>query len=263
MSLGKIIRQRRERLGLTQNQVAAAAQISKPYLSNIETGRTRNPPTERVLRMLEEALDFRAAELTHLADWERAPLGARQERDLLQAQVDKLRGIVKAFLASRPTDGGRWPADQLTAQIDIDAQGPEGELSAGKAVPVINKVSAGYPGDFTDLDYPPSVADEYVRCPDIHDPQAFAARVVGDSMAPTYRQGDIVVFAPNTPADNGKDCFVRFETGQTTFKRVYQDDQVTLRLQPLNDKYPAQVVSRTEVTGLWPAVVHISRIEQK
>ena len=88
---------------------------------------------------------------------------------------------------------------------DSNRQQPRGKAD----IPIINKVPAGYPTDFTDLDYPPSVADEYVRCPDIHDPQAFAARVVGDSMEPAYREGDIVVFAPNTPAESGQDCFVR------------------------------------------------------
>ncbi|MDP6635621.1 MAG: S24 family peptidase [Phycisphaerae bacterium] len=130
-------------------------------------------------------------------------------------------------------------------------------------IPIINHIPAGYPRDFTDMDYPPSVADEYVRCPDIHDPQAFAARVVGDSMEPNYHEGDIVVFAPNTPAESGQDCFVRLDTGETTFKRVYQDDPATLRLQPLNDKHAAHVVSRREVTGLWPAVVRIERLNDR
>ena len=64
------------------------------------------------------------------------------------------------------------------------------------AVPVINRVSAGYPKDFTDLSYPRGVADEYVGCPDVHDKDAFAARVAGDSMTPKYTQGDIVIFSP-------------------------------------------------------------------
>ena len=79
-------------------------------------------------------------------------------------------------------------------------------VPAGKSVPVINRVAAGYPHHFTDLDYPPSVADEYVRCPDVHDTQAFATRVVGDSMEPRFHEGDIVIFAPNTPAGEPHRC---------------------------------------------------------
>jgi len=145
------------------------------------------------------------------------------------------------------------------SSTESDSQQPRSKAD----IPIINEIPAGYPKDFTDLDYPPSVADEYVRCPDIQDPQAFAARVVGDSMEPAYHEGDIVVFAPNTPAESGQDCFVRLDTGETTFKRVYQDDPATLRLQPLNEKYPAHIVPRREVTGLWPAVVRIERLDDR
>src|SRR6185295_1886767 len=88
-------------------------------------------------------------------------------------------------------------------------------------VPLINSVAAGYPREFTDLGYPARVAAEYVRSPGIDDPDAFAARVVGDSMAPDYREGDVVVFSPARPVKSGTDCFVRLERDDMmTFKRV-------------------------------------------
>ena len=122
-------------------------------------------------------------------------------------------------------------------------------------VPVINRVAAGYPTEFTDLGYPARVADEYVRCPDIHDPDAFAARVVGDSMEPDYREGDIVIFSPAKDVRDGSDCFARLEPDQeTTFKRVYleKDDAgaEVIRLQPMNNRYSPRVVPRERVAGL-------------
>jgi len=78
--------------------------------------------------------------------------------------------------------------------------------------------------------------------------------VSGDSMEPDYRQGDIVVFSPNAQVRNGDDCFVRFASGETTFKRFYQDSPETIRLQPLNNKYPAEVFPCDDITGLWPAL---------
>ena len=82
-------------------------------------------------------------------------------------------------------------------------------------------------------------------------------------MEPDYREGDIVVFSPNTLADSGDDCFVRFaQTCETTFKRLYLDDKRTLRLQPLNSRYPAETHDRDEVTGLWPAVFRIQRLRR-
>lgn len=126
-------------------------------------------------------------------------------------------------------------------------------------VPVINRVAAGYPRAFTDLGYPARVADEYVRCPDLCDPDAFAARVVGDSMQPGYLEGDIVIFSPARPVTSGMDCFARLEPDhETTFKRVFFErgprGEELIRLQPLNAAYPARVVDREQVAGLYAAV---------
>jgi repressor LexA len=148
---------------------------------------------------------------------------------------------------------------------------------------VINRVSAGYPRDFTDLSYPPRVADEYVSCPDLSDRDAFAARVHGDSMTPKYRQGDIVIFSPAQTVRDGDDCFVRFADGHTTFKRVFFETTTAasaagapdgrghdgpapvpqvLRLQPRNEKYRPQVVRAEQVSGLYKAMYRYQRVDE-
>jgi phage repressor protein C with HTH and peptisase S24 domain len=258
MSLGSIIRNRREELGMTQELVAGQVRISKPYLSNIETGKAKNPPSDGVLRLLERALHFRPGELVKIAHLTRTPTDIRKDYETREAEVQKLRGII------RQLRGGLDDDADLVDQGDSAASAEERwDLSAGVVVPIINKVAAGYPHHFTDLDYPPGVAEEYIRCPDVHDPQAFAARVVGDSMEPDYREGDIVIFSPNLAVRSGDDCFIRFEPGEgTTFKRVYEDDERTLRLQPLNPSYPAQICPRDRVTGLWPALFRTQRARQ-
>ncbi len=261
MSLGEIIRRRRTHLELTQDRLAVAVGISKPYLSHIETGKAKNPPTDGIVRALEKALGMKRGVLTKLAHLARTPPDVRAERELLEAEVNHLRGVIKELLHRN---------QKVSRELNVDKflRPPKGAnnavaISAGRVMPIINRVSAGYPQQFTDLDYPPSVADEYIRCVDVHDAQAFAARVVGDSMEPRYHQGDVVVFSPNTPARNGDDCFVRFtDDGGTTFKRFYQDDEATLRLQPLNDRYPAEVYDCQKINGLWPAILRIERVRR-
>lgn len=262
MNLGEIIRQRRESLGLTQDQVAVRADISKPYLSNIETGRAKNPPTDGVLEALERALDLESGQLLHIANLLRTPMDIRKELEQRTLLIRKLRRLVHDLGDDTGRDtAGQLDLDDLARQLGDEE---ERDISTGSAVPIINSVAAGYPQDFTDLDYPPSIADEYVRCPDVSDPQAFAARVVGDSMQPKYHQGDVVVFSPNTAANNGDDCFIRFQPGEgTTFKRFYQDDERTIRLQPLNAEYPAQVHRPEDITGLWPAIFRIENLRRR
>jgi SOS-response transcriptional repressor LexA len=136
----------------------------------------------------------------------------------------------------------------------------------GNAVPVINKVQAGYPQNFTDLSYPRGVADDYVSCPGIADPDAFAARVHGDSMSPKYRQGDIVIFSPAADPRAGDDCFVRIEDGQTTFKQVFFETEASgravIRLQPRNPRYRPQTIPREQISGLYRAVYRYQRVDE-
>jgi phage repressor protein C with HTH and peptisase S24 domain len=139
-----------------------------------------------------------------------------------------------------------------------------------RAVPVINKVSCGYPRDFTDLDYPPQHADSHVSCPDVNDVDAFGFRVFGDSMEPIYRENDIVIVSPSTDPLHGDDCFVRFASGETTFKRVFfeenPDDPATpgvIRLQPRNERHPPRTVAAAEVEAVYPAVYRYERVNQR
>ena len=134
-----------------------------------------------------------------------------------------------------------------------------------REVPLINRVAAGYPREFTDLGYPARVADEYVRCPDLDDADAFAARVVGDSMMPVYQEGDVVVFSPARVIKDGMDCFARLEPDdETTFKRVFfqmsEGGEELIRLQPLNAAYPPRVLPRERVAGLYAAVTVMRKI---
>jgi phage repressor protein C with HTH and peptisase S24 domain len=212
-----------------------------------------------VLRSLERALSFRPGELMRIAHLTKTPRDIREDYEKRAAEVQKLRGIIRQLRGDDVEEG-----DLEEREGPSGGEGGSRELLAGVVVPVINSVAAGYPHHFTDLDYPPGVAEEYIRCPDVHDPQAFAAHVVGDSMEPGYKEGDIVVFSPSLPARDGDDCFVRFEPGEgTTFKRIYEDDKETVRLQPLNPTYRAQVCPREKITGVWPALFKIQRIRQR
>ncbi len=262
MYLGEIVRSHREDLGLTQDRLAGQADISKPYLSHIETGKAKNPPTDRVLIALEKALGLDTGRLVRMAHLARTPADIRDEREMLAAEVARLRMVLRDMAGGgRIKRTGKAAVDTLVKPLLAPGRVPA--ISAGPAVPVMNRATDGYPRNFTDLDYPASVADEYVRCADVDDTQAFAVRVVDDSMEPAYHRGDIVVFSPSTPARGGDDCFARFaDDNSTTFKRYYQDGSRAVRLQPLNSKYPAEVCGREKINGLWPAVLRIERVRR-
>jgi len=294
-SLGIKLRKQRRRLGFTLDELAGRTGISKPYLSLIETGRVPNPPSDEKLRKLENVLGFTPGELLTQAHIHRTP---RDVRAVLQKLLgdrarrhENLEAPRHEGTETRSGGEGVKAASTLhpqfvpsclnvavpAAPIDLDDAYLSGMLQemvdhrAGNvetlstnAVPVINRVSAGYPKDFTDLSYPRGVADDYLSCPDVHDKDAFAARVHGDSMFPKYTEGDIVIFSPALNPKNGDDCFVRFEDGHTTFKRAFFETDKgisVIRLQPRNEKYRAQTIPSAEITGLYKAVYKYQRVE--
>jgi repressor LexA len=272
-SLGAQLRKQRRRLGLTLDELAGRTGISKPYLSLIETARVPNPPSDEKLRKLEMALGFGAGELVTQAHLQRTPRDVRAMlQRLMQGQAKEEEGT-KGSKEKKAKTQGPVGVDLDDAYLSgvlqelVEKSAGNVEMVSTNAVPVVNRVSAGYPKDFTDLSYPRGVADEYVGCPEITDKDAFAARVHGDSMTPKYREGDIVIFSPGANPRSGDDCFVRFEDGQTTFKRVFFESDErgkgVLRLQPRNEKYRAQIIPSEKVTGLWKAVFKYQRVDDE
>ncbi|MGP1345106.1 MAG: helix-turn-helix domain-containing protein [Phycisphaerales bacterium] len=300
-SIGSLIKGRRRALGLTLQQLADRARCAKSYLSEVENGKRDGLPGEELLGRLEGALGMEPGALVSVARWESTPVDLRREMVSLRAESDAARrlvallrregvdalyrsGALEALLGEEQrgsgirdqASGAGEGGEGLGHRAAVTSEDEDDEAKKGDGVrlaswmpvrvPVINKVAAGYPAEFTDLGYPARVADEYVAVPEVSDPDAFAARVVGDSMLPRYAAGDLVVFSPAAATVSGSDCFVRFERdAETTFKRVYfevdADGGELIRLQPLNSSYAPTVVPREAVAGLYAAVCVVRRIE--
>ncbi len=290
--LGELIRRARAERGLTLQGLADALRelgqaCSKSYLSELENDR-RPLPEDHVLEAMERALRLRAGTLADAARWARVPESvklevsslASQHRDEVQRKRRTAQRLQEILKQTRTDDRGgvRGSLDAAFRSGELEKlvrelEGQSAPMTArgvipvalGHEVPLINSVAAGYPREFTDLGYPARVADQYVRVPDIADADAFAARVVGDSMFPSYVEGDVVVFSPARQATSGADCFARLEPDhETTFKRVYfetsEAGEELIRLQPINPAYPARTLLREQVAGLYPAVTVMRRI---
>jgi repressor LexA len=276
-ALGPKLRRQRRRLGLTLDELAGRTGISKPYLSLIETGRVPNPPSDEKLRKLEQSLGFKTGELLSQAHLQRTPRDVRAV--LTQLLQGKARTEDLGLRTELKKNSLSPQSSALSTSLNLDDAYLSGVLHelveksatnvdavTTNAVPVVNRVSAGYPKDFTDLSYPKGSADQYISCPEVSDKDAFAARVHGDSMVPKYREGDIVIFSPAAATRSGDDCFVRFEDGHTTFKRVFfendESGRPVLRLQPRNEKYRAQTIPSERVSGLYRAMYKYQRVDQ-
>jgi repressor LexA len=297
--LGPTIRARRLEIGLSLRALAQQAGCALGYLSEIERGLRANPPSQQTLDNIEHALHLRRGTLRQVANWQATPrqvkrrvqsleahhqraqhaarrlasLVAEQGLDHAHRSGDLLKLVHQLQHPDQPAPPDRSPELVASDRPGADRLPPDGPPSDNAAllsslpvqVPLINSVSAGYPREFTDLGYPARVADEYVAVPGVWDADAFAARVVGDSMTPDYHEGDIVVFSPAVDAAPGRDCFARLEhDDETTFKRVFferdEGGREFIRLQPLNPRYAARTLPREQVAGLYAAVYVVRAI---
>jgi transcriptional regulator with XRE-family HTH domain len=281
MSVGALIGQRRRERRLTLQRVADMVGCAKSYLWQIEQGRRANPPSVELLERLERALGMTAGSLVRVAEWASTPAPVRERLSELEVEQKVAQRLAEILAESGIDDGGKvggaldrahrsGELRRLVERIAPEKRGSSLGGSEGRVappvvrelpmeVPLINQVAAGYPREFTDLGYPARVAGEYVRTPDVSDPDAFAARVVGDSMLPEYREGDIVVFSPARLVVSGMDCFARLEPDhETTFKRAYfekdERGEELIRLQPLNPAFASRTLPREHVAGLYAAV---------
>ncbi len=252
--MGARVRRQRRRMGLTLDELAARAGMSKPYLSLIETGRVGNPPSDEKLRRLEAVLQFPAGELVSQAHLQRTPVAVRAVlADLLRA-------------AGQLPPAGEGDADPLAAALRalIGRAGNDLEALASAVPPGVRPVIVATGG--------PAIAagsvSGFVACPGLTDPAAYAAGVAGDAMAPRFHDGDLVVFSPAADVRPGDDCFVRLTDGRSTFRRVFREpgDDATgdggevVRLQPRNERYRPLVVPLDQVAGAHRAVYRYEQL---
>jgi repressor LexA len=280
--LGKRIRRQRQEMDMTLDDLAAATGISKPYLSNIETARLVGPPSSDKLAQIEKALAIPSGELIRRADWLRTPESIRllMPETAASALPRHNSGAVDLDELLRGRGSARPTEKPGASAVNIPTTA-EHRYPPLVHIPLINRVAAGSPTEFTDLDYPVGIADAYIPAPmpdaQPDQPEAspkpeagmFALRVEGDSMSPQYLPGDIIVLSSiDTPTD-GDDCLIRLdEQGNfaTTFKRIYFVDAQGnpasyashVQLCPLNSRHATRIVARENITSLYPAVWKIT-----
>jgi len=276
--LGERVRTARRARGMTLEELSQWVGCGRSYLSQIENGKNAGVPSDELIGRLEGALRLGVGELLRAARWARAEPATRDELSQLHRSRVAAAELGQAMRSSSLDDLYRsGKLASLVRALDAGVQGgaPGGELGhvqpAWAEVPLINAVQAGQAQEFTDLGYPARTSDRHVRVADVHDADAFACTVVGESMLPEYRAGDVVVFSPGKEVPDGSDCFVRLErAAEVAFKRVWfswgldgpgagprarePGTHTHLVLQSLNPSFPTRVVAREEVAGLFPAV---------
>lgn len=110
-------------------------------------------------------------------------------------------------------------------------------------IPVVTWVTAGRWKEVCDA-FEPGDADEWIES-DIRGKNVFALRVLGDSMEPEFKDGEIVIVNPHLEAAPNDFIVVKNKSGEATFKQLKKFGPRWV-LHPLNPKYPDQEVKKGE-----------------
>lgn len=114
--------------------------------------------------------------------------------------------------------------------------------------PVIGMIAAGYDGN---VSFDPT-GDE-IPVPEYllktHNPNDyFVLQVIGNSMLPTYHNGDKVLIRKTDSVDSGTIAAVGFDTENATLKKVeYVKGENWMKLIPLNPDFPVKEIKGTDL----------------
>ena len=151
----------------------------------------------------------------------------RYEKDEQKASYEKLVRIINELKDINPN----W---LLTGEGEMLRKKQDSvEFVPAVAVPVISaQVPAGFPAMPPEDDY----IEDYLYVPGVPK-NSYAVRVKGNSMSPTIKDGDYVIFTPSMKVKNGDIVIVRDEWNEVMLKRYrVKDGEVFLTSD--NPEYP-------------------------
>lgn len=125
-----------------------------------------------------------------------------------------------------------------------------------RRVPIISWVQAGR---FTCYEEMPPDWVSWIDCL-CPDPNAFAVRVVGDSMLPNYPPGNLAICMPGFPPRNNGLAVAKTNEGLVTFKTVTFRGRLPERFRfiPMNPQFDSVVVRREDLAWVYPVHAVVS-----
>ncbi|MFW2391322.1 MAG: S24 family peptidase [Alphaproteobacteria bacterium] len=188
--------------------------------------------------------------LTHARVWSAIDALAKRY-GLSPSGLAKQAGLdPTAFNKSKRVTGEgrpRWPTTESIAKVlratgadfdDFTALIGAERREPALPIPLIGMTQAGGGGFFDDGGFPVGGGWDHIRFPRVDDDNAYALEVAGDSMAPLYRAGDILIVSPNAAPRKGDRVVLRTTDGEVMAKMLVRRTAKTIELASLNPAHP-------------------------
>lgn len=138
----------------------------------------------------------------------------------------------------------RWPSTESVAKILTATGASLGEfvsyINEGEGggvyrnIPLVGQAQAGKNGYFDDAGYPTGAGWDEIPFPGLGDPHAYALEINGDSMEPVYRDGDIIIVAPQANVRRGDRVVVKTKGGEVMVKQLRRRSARAIEVLSLN-----------------------------
>ena len=142
-----------------------------------------------------------------------------------------------------PTGKPRWPSTEsvskcLTATGEslgglLMLIGERSGVTVATPLPMLRYAKAGGPGLFDDSGYPIGKGWDETVAPGIGDPHAFALKIAGNSLAPAYRDGDVLIVSPDAELHRGDRVIVKTRSGEVVAKELVRQSGQKIELKSI------------------------------
>jgi phage repressor protein C with HTH and peptisase S24 domain len=160
-----------------------------------------------------------------------------------------------------PQGRARWPSTESIAKA-LAATGTTVEVFVGliqggggsaavRGVPLLGFAKAGSGGYFDDGGFPAGEGWDEIAFPAADTANVYALKISGQSMAPAYRDGDVIIVSPGTTAHRGDRVVVKTRAGEVMAKELTRTSAKAIELKSLNPEHEDRTIATADV--LWVA----------
>jgi phage repressor protein C with HTH and peptisase S24 domain len=156
----------------------------------------------------------------------------------------------------------RWPSTESlakalaatgsTIQAFVQLMDETGRAAAIRsAVPLIGLAQAGKGGYFDASGFPSGTGWEEIPFPAVNDEHAYALEVSGDALAPTYREGSLLIVSPAASIRRGDRVVIKTTDHEVAASELKRRTTKTIELRAINPPHPERILPVRDV--LWMA----------
>jgi phage repressor protein C with HTH and peptisase S24 domain len=136
------------------------------------------------------------------------------------------------------------PLETFVGLIERDTDDTAGTM------PLIGFAEAGETGRFDKEGVPAGSGWEKINFPAASGNQIYALKISGHSMAPAYRDGDVIIVSPLAPVRRGDRVVVRMKSGEMIAKELKRKTEKSIELKSLDGEHAERTLAATDIVWI-------------